>query len=333
MQEFEKNLVRAICMQHDADKINRGDELDLEIVKESQGRRVTNINISGKRPNGKSFLINAYQIERLPFLNEHLGKKLMCIVANKNSSTLMLYIGPDLDKQYLVRNQAMNKIQVIYKFNIESKIPQFIPNAINQLIMNGVLEINPLYSGKKYLLNGQAVDNSIKENSEEFTVSTEQLRNENNSLRRGNSMNSNEIMELGVQQKKKGNYNEAIRLYREALKLNSSNPDIYMSMGKTLYILGRFEEAGDCYLQCAKLGGRDNINVWSHLGHVFVDSNIKNSTHGALAEQYRVFLDPYFENHGTRKYNMKLSFDIQENYKNMCMNAGENFLEEFFSKF
>ena len=97
-------------------------------------------------------------------------------------------------------------------------------------------------------------------------------------------------------------------------------------MGNTLYISGRFEQAAQCYIKCAELGGRDNFNVWFHLGHAMIDRNIKDSTHAALAEQYRVFLDPYFEENGTRRYNMKLSFDIQENYKDMCQNTGKNAL-------
>ena len=143
-------------------------------------------------------------------------------------------------------------------------------------------------------------------------------------------MNSNEIMGLGVEEKHKGNYNEAIRLYNEAEKIDSGNPDIYMSMGKTLYILGKLDQAAKCYIQCAELIGRDNPNIWLHLGHAVIDNYITGSIHAALAEQYRVFLDPYFEENGTRRHNIKLSFDIQEDYNGRCRNVGENIIGNMF---
>src|SRR5690606_8802903 len=77
-----------------------------------------------------------------------------------------------------------------------------------------------------------------------------------------------ELINLGVEEKRRGNYVPALRYYNEALKIDKRNPEIYNAMGKTNFILGEYENAFSNFIEAAMLSAQ----------YIDVDMLFNNST-------------------------------------------------------
>lgn len=77
-----------------------------------------------------------------------------------------------------------------------------------------------------------------------------------------------ELINLGVEEKRRGNYVPALRYYNEALQIDKSNPEIYNAMGKTNFILGEYENAFSNFIEAAMLSAQ----------YIDVDVLFNNST-------------------------------------------------------
>lgn len=64
------------------------------------------------------------------------------------------------------------------------------------------------------------------------------------------------LINLGVEEKRKGNYVTALHYYNKALQIDKSNPEIYNALGKTNFILGQYENAFSDFIEAAMLSAQ-----------------------------------------------------------------------------
>ena len=65
------------------------------------------------------------------------------------------------------------------------------------------------------------------------------------------------LSEIGKNYLDKGNYNDALSFFDQALSLDPTNPDFWNLKGMALRSLGRYDEATDCYNKSLEIEPRD----------------------------------------------------------------------------
>ena len=68
---------------------------------------------------------------------------------------------------------------------------------------------------------------------------------------------TNSLIILGKSQLEKGDYNEALSYFEQAILLDQKNPDLWNLKGIALRSLGRYNEAIDCFNKSLEIDPRD----------------------------------------------------------------------------
>ena len=68
---------------------------------------------------------------------------------------------------------------------------------------------------------------------------------------------ANNYKNIGTIYRVKGNYNDALSFFDQALSLDPTNPDFWNLKGMALRSLGRYDEATDCYNKSLEIEPRD----------------------------------------------------------------------------
>lgn len=69
----------------------------------------------------------------------------------------------------------------------------------------------------------------------------------------------NNLIDLGVSEKRDGNYESALKCYNRAKELDEYNPNVYDALGKIYYILNQYDEAIKNFLIAATISS-NHIN-------------------------------------------------------------------------
>ncbi len=67
----------------------------------------------------------------------------------------------------------------------------------------------------------------------------------------------NILIALGKSQFEKGNFNDALSYFEQAILLDQKNPDLWNLKGTVLRSLGRYNEAIDCFNKSLEIDPRD----------------------------------------------------------------------------
>ena len=65
------------------------------------------------------------------------------------------------------------------------------------------------------------------------------------------------LITLGKSQLEKGNYDDALSSFEQAILLDQKNPDLWNLKGTALRSLGRYNEAIDCFNKSLEIDPRD----------------------------------------------------------------------------
>ena len=65
------------------------------------------------------------------------------------------------------------------------------------------------------------------------------------------------LITLGKSQLEKGNFNDALSSFEQAILLDQNNPDLWNLKGIALRSLGRYNEAIDCFNKSLEIDPRD----------------------------------------------------------------------------
>ena len=68
---------------------------------------------------------------------------------------------------------------------------------------------------------------------------------------------SNTLITLGKSQLEKGDFNDALSSFEQAILLDQKNPDLWNLKGIALRSLGRYNEAIDCFNKSLEIDPRD----------------------------------------------------------------------------
>ena len=68
---------------------------------------------------------------------------------------------------------------------------------------------------------------------------------------------TNTLIALGKSQLEKGNFNDALSSFEQAILLDQNNPDLWNLKGTALRSLGRYNEAIDCFNKSLEIDSRD----------------------------------------------------------------------------
>ena len=68
---------------------------------------------------------------------------------------------------------------------------------------------------------------------------------------------ANTLIALGKSQLEKGDFNDALSSFEQAILLDQKNPDLWNLKGTTLRSLGRYNEAIDCFNKSLEIDPRD----------------------------------------------------------------------------
>ena len=68
---------------------------------------------------------------------------------------------------------------------------------------------------------------------------------------------TNRLITLGKSQLEKGNFNDALSSFEQAILLDQKNPDLWNLKGIALRSLGRYNEAVDCFNKSLEIDPRD----------------------------------------------------------------------------
>ena len=68
---------------------------------------------------------------------------------------------------------------------------------------------------------------------------------------------TNTLIALGKSQLEKGNFNDALSSFEQAILLDQNNPDLWNLKGTALRSLGRYNEAIDCFNKSLEIDPRD----------------------------------------------------------------------------
>ena len=68
---------------------------------------------------------------------------------------------------------------------------------------------------------------------------------------------SNTLITLGKSQLEKGDFNDALSSFEQAILLDQKNPDLWTLKGTALRSLGRYNEAIDCFNKSLEIDPRD----------------------------------------------------------------------------
>ena len=68
---------------------------------------------------------------------------------------------------------------------------------------------------------------------------------------------TNRLIALGKSQLEKGDFNNALSSFEQAILLDQKNPDLWNLMGTALRSLGRYNEAIDCFNKSLEIDPRD----------------------------------------------------------------------------
>ena len=68
---------------------------------------------------------------------------------------------------------------------------------------------------------------------------------------------TNTLIALGKSQLEKGNFNDALSSFEQAILLDQNNPDLWNLKGTVLRSLGRYNEAVDCFNKALEIDPRD----------------------------------------------------------------------------
>lgn len=124
-------------------------------------------------------------------------------------------------------------------------------------------------------------------------------------------------LELGIEAKREGRYNEALRFYDAAYKLAKTNSismqslcEFFKAYGKLNFIIGDYTESCDAYIYCIKaskqLAKKNGITIrnfrdlynadWNiiyHFGYSVLALN--NIIDSVTIDTYRRGIDPYYD--------------------------------------
>ena len=67
----------------------------------------------------------------------------------------------------------------------------------------------------------------------------------------------NTLIALGKSQLEKGNFDDALGLFEQAILIDQKNPDLWNLKGTALRSLGRYNEAIDCFNKSLEIDPRD----------------------------------------------------------------------------
>lgn len=70
------------------------------------------------------------------------------------------------------------------------------------------------------------------------------------------SFSSGDYFDQGLAFSKQGLWNEALRAYKESLRLDPNNPQTYLNLGFVYYELGHDREAQEAFDKASKLQAR-----------------------------------------------------------------------------
>ncbi|HEY2384387.1 MAG TPA: tetratricopeptide repeat protein [Terriglobia bacterium] len=70
------------------------------------------------------------------------------------------------------------------------------------------------------------------------------------------SSSSDDYFRRGLELSKQGRWNEALRAYKESLRLDPNNPQTYLNLGFVYYELGYDREAQEAFDKASKLQAR-----------------------------------------------------------------------------
>ena len=68
---------------------------------------------------------------------------------------------------------------------------------------------------------------------------------------------TNALITLGKSQLEKGNFDDALSSFEQAILLDQKNPDLWNLKGTVLRSLGRYDEAIDCFNKSLEIDPRD----------------------------------------------------------------------------
>ena len=141
-----------------------------------------------------------------------------------------------------------------------------------------------------------------------------------------------DVLNEGVDLKRKGEYEKAKEKYIEAIRLGCKNPTAYYNLGKILYILGDFEASVRSYQTSFELG-IDPYNVLVHLGHALIDKDSKNSKYISEISFYKRGINPHLineyidnENNFIEMIHTHPSKESMDEYDNKCIVAAKKYL-------
>ena len=72
-----------------------------------------------------------------------------------------------------------------------------------------------------------------------------------------NLESTNTLIDLGKSNLEKGNFNDALSYFEQAILLDQKNPDLWNLKGTALRSLGRYNEAIDCFNKSLEIDPRD----------------------------------------------------------------------------
>lgn len=278
-----------------------------------------------------------------PLLKKYPYESLHAYTGVRNNQELSVIIYADFCEGYLLDGKEITRNEFISKFNLDGKTDEVINQLMDNMLKSGVLKRIQYYPDgnkmltrdeiiKKYNLSGQNnefidifINGLTSSEIQQSSIQRNDYAKDNSeSKAAGGNIDPVELLNRGVEEKRKGNYSEALKLYKMSEQIDCTSPMLYLSMGKVYYILGRYKEAADSYVRSLQLSGDNDTNVLMHLGHALWDSN----GHPALVEEYRSSIDPYFEQYGTKKYHLKLTINDIEKYDSECIEEAYRYIRK-----
>uniref|UniRef100_A0A1B0FKH8 Uncharacterized protein n=1 Tax=Glossina morsitans morsitans TaxID=37546 RepID=A0A1B0FKH8_GLOMM len=98
----------------------------------------------------------------------------------------------------------------------------------------------------------------------------------------------------GLIDREEGNNIEALRYLQKALELNSKNIETYKEIGKTLFMMGRYNQSLDTFREAEDLSTRVDHEIFHFIGELLLRSSAsRNQVEMALKEQQEAKL--YFQ--------------------------------------
>ncbi|WP_341518290.1 tetratricopeptide repeat protein [Bacillus paramobilis] len=137
-----------------------------------------------------------------------------------------------------------------------------------------------------------------------------------------------DLLDTGAMYKRVGNYEEAQKLYEEAIHIDHTNPIAYFNLGKLFNILKDYEASARAYKVAYDLKYNDETVLLIHLGHTLLDEkNEREWEYREIVAYYRQSIDPYSKINGRKV--LSPSAGKLSKYNKKCLAAAKKFIDTF----